>query len=117
MADGNAPVELLHADLASGDGKSFALDCGQFDIARIQSGDQPLFQASYERLWAEFGPPGEMESREVIARRLAWHPATKLGAFWLRYEMVLVRHEGRFAAVRDQTAIVTQRDGQAQAVL
>src|SRR5437763_13855506 len=101
MADGDTSVELLPADLASGDGKSFALDCEQFDIARIRSSDHALFRAAYDRLWAEFGPPGEMESRAVIARRLGWHPAAKLGEFWLRYEMVLVMQQGRFAAVRD----------------
>ena len=117
MVDGDTSVELLHADLAGGDGKSFALDCGQFDIARIQSSNHTLFQAAYDRLWAEFGPQNEMESRDVIARRLVWHPASRLGGCWLRYEMLFVMHRGRFAAVRDHTAIVMPRAGHAQAVL
>jgi len=117
MADVNTSFELLRADLASGDAKSLALDCGQLDIARIESREHPLFPAAYERLWAEFGPPGEMESRDVLTRRLAWNPAAKLGDFWLRYEMIHVAQGGRFAAARDHTAIVMPRDGQAQAVV
>jgi GNAT superfamily N-acetyltransferase len=46
-----------------------------------------------------------MESREVIAGRLRWHPAKRVNDAWLRYEMLLVRRNGQFVAVRDHTAI------------
>lgn len=117
MADADAPIEFLPADLASGDARSLELDRGEFDIVRIRSGDDPLFGVAYERLWAEFGAQHEMESCEVIGRRLNWHPAAATGNCWLRYEMFLVRRHGDFVAVRDHTAIVTCRNGAPRAVV
>src|SRR5437762_4516371 len=62
---------------------------------------------AYERLWNEFGPQHEMEAREIVTRRLAWHPAAATGNCWLRYELILVRRQGQFVAVRDHTAVTT----------
>jgi GNAT superfamily N-acetyltransferase len=44
-------------------------------------------------------------------RRLAWHPATTIGNFSLRYEMILVQRQKQFVAVRDHTAVVSGRSG------
>jgi len=117
VADGNPSIEFLPADLASGDGKSLGLDRGGLEVTRIQTSRDPLFGVGYEQLWGEFGAQHEMESREVIEQRLAWHPAKQKADCWMRYEMLLVRHQGRFAAVRDQTAIVTCRSGTPHAVV
>jgi len=117
MADADSAVEFIAADLAPGDAKSLELDRRDLDIARVASGYDPLFASAYERLWNEFGPLHEMESREVIGRRLAWPPATKLSDCWLRYELMLVRHRGRFAAVRDHTAVVSDKRGAPQALV
>lgn len=95
-------------DLAPGDVRSRELDCREFDIARIHSSQDPSFGMAYERLWAEFGPQHEMESREILVRRLGWHPAKATGDAWLRYELLLVRRRGQFVAVRDHTAVVTR---------
>lgn len=117
MADADASIEFLPADLASGDARSLELDCGEFEIVRIHSSYDPLFDGAYQRLWTEFGAQHEMESREVIARRMGWHPAAAMGNCWLRYEMFLVRRQGDFVAVRDHTAIVTCRNGASRAVV
>lgn len=117
MADADAAIEFLPADLASGDARSLELVCHEFDIARVRSSDDPLFDVAYQRLWTEFGAQHEMESREVIARRLDWHPATAMSDCWLRYEMFLVRRQGQFVAVRDHTAVVTRRHGTPRAVV
>src|SRR5260221_1303395 len=117
VANGDKSIEFLPADLARGDGKSLALDRGGLQIARIQNSRNPLFDIGYEKLWGEFGAQHEMESREVIEQRLAWHPAKRSGDCWMRYEVFLVRRQGRFAAVRDQTAIVTCRSGTPHAVV
>lgn len=93
----NASVTLN--DLAPGDAKSASLDLACFQIDRIRSIDDPLFEAAYEKLWAEFGEKGEMESRETLACRFQLGPA-------MLYEIVFVRCEGEFAAVRDHTAIL-----------
>jgi GNAT superfamily N-acetyltransferase len=111
MADGEQSIEFIPGDLAGGDNKSLEMDRRGFQITRIISGDEPSFEPAYERLWAEFGPQHEMESREVILRRLAWHPATVVEGCHLRYEMIVVHHEGRFVAVRDQTAVATNLTG------
>jgi len=117
MAHADASIELLSADLAHGDGKALELDCRDLEIARICASHDPLFAVAYERLWEEFGHHHTVEPREIIVQRLAWNPATALGNYWLRYEMILVRREGRFAAVRDHSAIVTCRSDVPHAVV
>ncbi|MES2571201.1 MAG: hypothetical protein V4710_14235 [Verrucomicrobiota bacterium] len=87
-------------DLAPGDTRAASLDLSRFQIDRINSVDDPLFDFAYARLWREFGAQGEMESRETLRQRFRLAPA-------MLYEMVLLRHEEAFAAVRDQTAIPT----------
>jgi len=117
MADADSTVDFNPADLAPGDAKSLELDRRDLDVTRVGSIRDPLLAPAYERLWNEFGHLQSMESREVIERRLAWHPATKIGDFWLRYELVLVRRLGRFVAVRDHTAVVRPKSGTPQAVV
>jgi hypothetical protein len=86
------------ADLAPGDAKSAGLDLLGFEVFHIRSHTDPRFDAAYQPLWAEFGLKNEMERRETLAARFALAPR-------MLYEMVLVQKEGRFAAVRDHTAI------------
>src|SRR5678816_3862016 len=106
MAAAEMSLDFIPADLAGGDKKALELNYRDFHIARICSTDYLLFDLAFERLWAEFGSHHTMESREVISRRLGWHPATAIGNYWLRYEMILVQQQNQFAAVRDHTAIV-----------
>jgi len=87
------------ADLAPGDAKSAALDLSAYRIDRIRSADDPLFETAYAALWAEFGPKDEMELRETLVGRFRLAPR-------MLYELVLVRRDGEFFAVRDHTAIV-----------
>ncbi|HXI53357.1 MAG TPA: hypothetical protein VNH84_17705 [Candidatus Saccharimonadales bacterium] len=105
MAISHGPLEFLPADLAPGDAKSAALDWREFDVARVPAAESPLFAPAYERLLAEFGPH-ELETREVIVRRLGWFPAVRLEDAWLRYELLLVRRGEQFVAARDHTVIV-----------
>jgi hypothetical protein len=89
---------LTPHDLAPGDTRSAALDLSAFDVARIRSIDDPLFETAYGLLWEEFGHKHEMELRETLARRFALAPE-------MLYELALVRRDGAPAAVRDHTAI------------
>ena len=91
-------LPLSPHDLAPGDAASAALDLAPFNIARIRSIDDPLFETAYGLLWEEFGWKHEMESRDTLARRMALAPE-------MLYEVVLVRKDGAPAAVRDHTAI------------
>ena len=117
MADLHSAVDFIPDDLALGDSKSLELDRDGLDVSRVGSSHDPLFAMAYGQLWNEFGSLQEMESREVIERRLAWHPAEKHGDCWLRYDLVLVRRQDRFVAVRDHTAVVTNSRGTPQAVV
>ena len=107
MAHRDTAFEFIPADLAPGDGKALGLDWRDFDVVRVRSIHEPLFDMAYERLLNEFGPKHEMEGREIVARRLAWHPAAAIDSCWMRYELILVRRQGQFAAVRDHTAVTT----------
>ncbi len=94
------------ADLAPGDAKSAAFDGTALDVARVSSRDDPLFEFAYARLWEQFGPSDEIETREVLGHRLAWDAAQPRGGFAMRYDLLLVRDgEGAFVAARDHTAI------------
>ena len=91
------------SDLAPGDSKSAALDLAQFDVARIRSTKDPLFEVAYARLWDEFGTKNEMELRDALDLRFRLAPR-------ILYEMLLVQRDGEFVAVRDHTAILTGRE-------
>jgi hypothetical protein len=98
-----ARLAFLPSDLAPGDLRSAALDLSGFRFDRIRAFDDPLFESGYAHLWAAFGTSNEMERRETLALRFSLAPR-------LLYEMILVRREGEFVAVRDHTAI-RARDG------
>jgi GNAT superfamily N-acetyltransferase len=104
---------MAHFDptaLAPGDTKSAAFDTSQVEIRRVMSLDDPLFEQAYTRLWEQFGAADEIETREVLGRRLAWDPAQPSEGFARRYDLLLVRDRaGNFAAVRDHTAIADAR--------
>ena len=117
MADADSAVKFIATDLAPGDARSLELDCRDLEVAHITSSCDQRFASAYERLWNEFGALQEMESREVIEQRLAWHPAARRGDCWLRYDLLLVRRQGQLIAVRDHTAIVTDKRGPPQAVV
>jgi GNAT superfamily N-acetyltransferase len=115
-------VELLPEDLAPGDRAEAARDWSDVRVRRVRDGDDPDLAEAYDRLWAEFGPRGEMEARPVIRERLAWDPSHPLGippshSFGipspqalarasLAYELLVLRRGGAIAALRDHTAVV-----------
>ncbi len=99
-------VELRVEDLAPGDRDAAARDQADIRVRRVVSVADPDFAAAYERLFSEFGPRGEMETRAVIAERLAWDPARPVGHAALAYELLVLRRGGAVAALRDHTAVV-----------
>jgi GNAT superfamily N-acetyltransferase len=90
-------------DLAPGDR---AADSTDLRVHRIREVGDPDFEKAYDRLFAEFGPRGEMETRAVIRERLAWDPARPVGRTALAYELLVLRRGGAIAALRDHTAVV-----------
>ncbi|HEY8154390.1 MAG TPA: hypothetical protein VII72_09720 [Myxococcota bacterium] len=96
-------VPLRSDDLAPGDR---AADAADLRVHRIRDSADPDFEAAYQRLFAEFGPRGEMETRAVIEARLTWDPARPIGRAALAYELLVLRRGGAIAALRDHTAVV-----------
>ncbi len=101
-----AQIVFFPADLAPGDTRSTAIDLTPFRFDCIRSINDPLFEFAYARLWAEFGTKDEMELRETLERRFQLAPQ-------LLYEMILVRRDEQFVAVRDHTAILARDDDHA----
>jgi hypothetical protein len=114
-------VELVPADLAPGDRREAGRDWSDLRVRRVQGAGDPDFAGAYERLWAEFGARGEMETRRVIEERLAWDPARPVaipaprapgGACpgppraALAYELLVLRRAGERVALRDHSAVV-----------
>lgn len=99
------------ADLAPGDQRAKDFDWSGLHCHRIDSPDHPWFAHAYDRLWREFGGRGEMERREVIVDRLAWHPAKRIGRHALLYEMIAVTAGDSLVAVRDHSAILDGDSG------
>ena len=89
-------------DLAPGDKKCVHADMSRIEIHRIVSGDDPHFDMAFGALWDEFGHSGELERAEVLSRRLRRESPN------MRYEMILLKSEGKFAAACDHTVIVDE---------
>jgi len=99
-------AELIADDLAPGDLAVASGDWSGLRLERIRSPHHPLFEPLYARLWREFGPRGEMETRAVIADRLGWRPQQPVNHHALLYEMVAARRGAAIVGLRDHTAIV-----------
>jgi hypothetical protein len=93
-------------DLAPGDRAAASRDWSDLGIRRVRDAEDPDFAQAYDRLWREFGPRGEMETRAVIRDRLAWDPSRPIGGAALAYELLVLRRGEAIAALRDHTAVV-----------
>ncbi len=105
---------MIPADLAPTDSRSLTADLAGIQLHRITSHHDPHFEAAYAHLHAEFHAAAELESRAVLAARLALDPHDLHGRHAFLYELLyLTDAQGNFAAVRDHTAIVDPATGQA----
>jgi GNAT superfamily N-acetyltransferase len=95
----------IAGDLAPGDARSRSFDCSAVELVEIGLGDEGLLREAYARLWAHFGPRGEMEPLEVIRARLR-RRLLRSGDFHALYGLFAVRRAGQIVAVRDATAVV-----------
>lgn len=93
-------------DLAPNDRKSLERDWSGVELHRIDSLEHPLFRVAYDALWKEFGERREMETPEVLAKRMAWEPQERHEGCALKYRLFLIMHGEEIVAVRDHTAIV-----------
>ncbi len=99
---------MIPDDLARGDLKSPDRDWSDVTLHRIESVDDPLFDMAFGALWAEFGAAREVEQAGVLAKRLRWEGHEMKDGWALRYRLMLITSGGKFAAVRDHTAIVRE---------
>jgi hypothetical protein len=106
---------MIPSDLAPGDLKSLEGDWSSMELHRVQSADDPAFDIAFGALWAEFGVRSEVEQPTVLSRRLRWNGDKLIGGYALRYRLVLLKSQGKLAAVRDHTAIV--HSGQEEAIV
>ncbi|MCK9589309.1 MAG: hypothetical protein M0Q93_08100, partial [Terrimicrobiaceae bacterium] len=99
---------MIPSDLAPGDAKSLQRDWSDLELHRIESIGDPRFDAAFGALWSEFGAIGEIEQAEILGLRMLWDPSQIIDGCSMRYRMMLVTADDRFAAVRDHTAIVLE---------
>ena len=107
------PVDprLRVADLAPGDRDAITgRDWSGLTVRAVRGAEDADFTQAYDRLWAEFGPRGEMERRGVIAARLAWDPTRPVPGAALAYELLVLRRRDAIVALRDHTAVVRLDD-------
>jgi hypothetical protein len=97
---------MTPSDLAPGDVRYAERDWTGFELHRIRDTTAAEFETAYDALWAEFGPKHEMETADVLARRMRWDPRELVNGCALLYELLLVTKGGAFVGVRDHTAIV-----------
>ncbi len=97
---------LRTEDLAPGDRATATRDWADVRVCRVRHIREPDFAVAYDKLFSEFGPRGEMETRTVITDRLAWDPARPVGRAALAYELLVLRRGEAVAALRDHTAVV-----------
>lgn len=99
---------MIPSDLAPGDAKSLERDWSELELHRVESIHSEEFDLAFGALWAEFGEADEIEQPEVLAKRMLWDGRTMEHGCAMRYRMALVTAGGKFAAVRDHTAIVLE---------
>jgi len=102
------PPFIDEADLAPGDRRAPAAACAELRLYVVESADDPWFEAGYRLLDAEFGAKGELESRDVLARRLKWRAEQPHRGHAMLYRMMLVFHSEDCVAVRDHTAMLRE---------
>jgi hypothetical protein len=99
-------------DLAPGDLNARDFDWSPYQVTRINSSEDPLFESVYSKLWEEFAPKGEIEEKSVIQKRLNWDlsPLRTEGPlsteYSLKYEIIAVTQNDRFVAARDHSVII-----------
>ncbi len=106
---------MIPADLAPGDMKSLERDWSDVELHHIDSAEDEKFDTAFGALWAEFGAANEIEQPAVLARRMRWSGHSLQEGCALRYRMLMITSRGKFAAVRDHTAIVL--DGKPGAIV
>ncbi|HEY5893951.1 MAG TPA: GNAT family N-acetyltransferase [Chthoniobacterales bacterium] len=99
--------KLRNSDLAPGDLRSHTFDWTGFQFIQVTAPNDPDFERLYDFLNADFGPKNEMETREVLRKRLGWAGKVQLEGKRFAYSMLGLEKDGKIAAGRDHTVVLT----------
>lgn len=102
-----AQRHLRNSDLAPGDLRSHTFDWTGFRFIEVTDAHDPDFERLYHFLNADFGPKGEMETPEILRERLRWAGKIRPGGRRFAYRMLGLEKDGKIAAGRDHTVVVT----------
>lgn len=109
-------IKHLSSDLAPGDSESRSFDWTRYEVKKVMSTQDPLFEVVYGKFREEFEPKGEIEEKSVLSQRLTWDPSQFKSEYSLKYEIIVVTQNGKFAAARDHSVII-RRGPHARAVI
>jgi len=100
------PTFIDPEDLAPGDQVPHAKLPQGIKLHRVESTEDPLFETAYALLDEQFGDANELETREVLEKRLSWD-AERIDSmgFAIRYELLVLQVGDEVVAVRDHNAI------------
>lgn len=105
------PSFINPKDLAPGDSTPHpALPAGLV-LHTVESPADPFFETAFMLLDDYFGEKGEMETRNVIADRLAWKPTAPFHGYGMLYNLMLLLKDGECVGLRDHTAVVLPESG------
>jgi hypothetical protein len=97
---------FTHFDyLAPGDLNAQELVTEGVEVVSIHSIDHPYFERAFQGLWNEFGEKAEVESREILQKRLTWQGNPKADHQRYFYQLLWIHKEGVPMGVRDHTVI------------
>jgi hypothetical protein len=101
----NWPDFIHQSDLAPGDATPHPALPEGIALHVVASPDAPLFETAYRLLDEEFTHKGELETRAVLAERIAWQPTIPVNGCGMLYNLMVLTVNGEVAAMRDHTAI------------
>lgn len=96
------------ADLAPGDRTPHPKLPEGLRAVTVRSPGSAEFELAYSLLDDYFGKAGEMETREVIAKRLEVEPEKPVGGYAMLYHLTLLFARDECVGVRDHTAIMSE---------
>jgi len=94
------------SDLSPVDQRSINFDWSGFEVVRVTSPQDPLFQLVYQVFWDEFGSKVELEQRVVLEKRFSWNPSVIEAGYSKAYEIVVVLKDGQVVAACDYSVII-----------
>lgn len=81
-------------------------------MVTISSPDHPKFDLAFRLLDDYFGEAGEMETRDVIAKRLNLKPESPINGYHMLYQIMMLYSGNECVGLRDHTAILGENSNE-----